>query len=536
MDNEIFVRSCLVGARRLAVSGLAAPISIRDQMLRSYVLARRVPIEWLTDGPVVVVGAGAAGVTFALAAASRVLEQGGQPDVLLVDTDLMPFTRQAEIRTRWIDPTQYDWPAPRWDLGQLGLPLPLRFPADYSNRIALRWQLQLLLWQAKLANPLRLLMPARAVPLRDPVLIWVGRVVADAVRVFGKDTRMLLSGLFQLPKGAKSNQDEPRPRPHPYDGRRMKIVRADNGQVIHGRFTAGLVVYAWGFGRERTCVEDCSDPPNSPDPPKHFRAEGFWENDDFESLAANAPAGMPAVAPATVRATRTRPLVLISGGGDGALQDFIRIATGRRSVREIFAALPEVVQTMLAERLRFWCDHEARTWAWGDDAGACVAARELEDEMTAVIADGYQKAGSNLTKKLDEMLGDTIGSLDLKIAHPLRHFDNRYPLNRLIALLLIDHLGRQCRLPLVNLKRVSPPKGYVCAHDPVACRSHPHDLLLEQLASEPPNGCPPYSSAARRPFPLTAARVIIRHGPRPVPQLWARLVPIRQLPPFHVGT
>src|SRR5687768_115441 len=98
-------------------------------MLRANVLARRIPISWLQDkeNPVVVIGAGAAGVTFALSAAERAKQCNGQlADIWLVEEEHQAFSMQTKVYSRWIDPTQYDWPEDHWTDKLLpGTPMPL---------------------------------------------------------------------------------------------------------------------------------------------------------------------------------------------------------------------------------------------------------------------------------------------------------------------------------------------------------------------------------------------------------------------------
>ena len=52
----------------------------------------------------IVVGAGVGGVTTAIEAAKF------QIPTVILEREVEPFSRQAECTTRFIDPTQYDWP------------------------------------------------------------------------------------------------------------------------------------------------------------------------------------------------------------------------------------------------------------------------------------------------------------------------------------------------------------------------------------------------------------------------------------------
>ncbi len=101
------------------LGGSLAPVSIRDQMVRGQWLVERLwekqlvsPAEAekgpVSDLPVVIVGAGVAGVAAALTAARKKVL------TWVFERERMPFSLQAGCTTRWIDPTQYDWPARSW--------------------------------------------------------------------------------------------------------------------------------------------------------------------------------------------------------------------------------------------------------------------------------------------------------------------------------------------------------------------------------------------------------------------------------------
>ena len=98
--------------------------------------------------------------------------------------------------------------------------------------------------------------------------------------------------------------------------------RGNGLRVFHGPTGAtsahddvGALVSSIGFGSEDTKVGT-------------FLGWRFWENDPLERPQAGVTAGPP--------------VCVISGGGDGALQDFLRFTTGRRSAREILGALGQL--------------------------------------------------------------------------------------------------------------------------------------------------------------------------------------------------
>jgi hypothetical protein len=90
-------------------------ISIRDQMIRATLVAHALPV-WLrqrygtasAEKPVLVVGAGASGMTLAVGLARRGIR------VEVVDTDERAFGLQRRCKSRWIDGVQDDWPMDQW--------------------------------------------------------------------------------------------------------------------------------------------------------------------------------------------------------------------------------------------------------------------------------------------------------------------------------------------------------------------------------------------------------------------------------------
>jgi hypothetical protein len=87
-----------------------------------------------------VTGAGAGGVTAAIRAAQLGVE------TTLVEASLQAFGRQKNCTTRWVDPTQYDWPADHWDRAIFPWTppaMPLPWPAQLSGAIAAVWEREL---------------------------------------------------------------------------------------------------------------------------------------------------------------------------------------------------------------------------------------------------------------------------------------------------------------------------------------------------------------------------------------------------------
>jgi hypothetical protein len=106
LSVDPFLAAHMVAPLMLEIGPRLSPVSIRDQMVRAALAVDRALHEGLIGRarPLFVVGAGVAGASAAIRASGA-----GVPTVL-VDRD-QAFSRQRGCFTRWVDPTQYDWPA-----------------------------------------------------------------------------------------------------------------------------------------------------------------------------------------------------------------------------------------------------------------------------------------------------------------------------------------------------------------------------------------------------------------------------------------
>src|SRR5690349_1671864 len=100
-----------IGPLQFYIGAKLYPFSIRDQMVRGSLVARRLYRDHVIgpDDPLLVVGAGVSGVSTAMVAVGDY-----QVPTTIVDEMPHPFMKQRSCATRWIDPWQYDWPFPQW--------------------------------------------------------------------------------------------------------------------------------------------------------------------------------------------------------------------------------------------------------------------------------------------------------------------------------------------------------------------------------------------------------------------------------------
>lgn len=134
--TDPFLAQHQIDAYLFNLGGKLFPIAIRDQMVRGQLLVDRAFEAGLIDNearPLLVIGAGAAGATVAMRAAKKRVR------TVLVEKHTGLVRRQRNCRTRWIDPSQYDYPVDHWrddryPVNHRACPLPWR--ADWAHKLA----------------------------------------------------------------------------------------------------------------------------------------------------------------------------------------------------------------------------------------------------------------------------------------------------------------------------------------------------------------------------------------------------------------
>lgn len=154
-----FLRAHEVGLRILEIGPRLSPLSIRDQMFRAAVAVDRAVEHSLIgkDRPLLIVGGGAAGA----AGAARALRY--DVPTVLVEAHPYLFYRQDRCATRWVSPTQYDWPAPHADkdsypwekVSRPNVELP--WSSGSGEDLATQWNLALQAAQVRCGGRLRVL-------------------------------------------------------------------------------------------------------------------------------------------------------------------------------------------------------------------------------------------------------------------------------------------------------------------------------------------------------------------------------------------
>lgn len=220
----------------------------------------------------------------------------------------------------------------------------------------------------------------------------------------------------------------------------------------------GGVLVTSGFGTEKTRVG------------ASFRGFPFWETDPL----GRGNCGLPRATPARV---------VISGGGDGALQDFLRITTGMQSAKEVFQACG--IPASIAVALK---DVERRTacaYHWGEHAGHDHGLHmELEQEHRRQV--GIALGTPRVIANLRGLLVNRPKTLTL--VHVCQHLTPFYGLNRFLTLLIAEYLRQVDELLVIHPQTgvtgvVSSGSSHVCAADPHICHGVPHEVEFSAWGS-----------------------------------------------------
>ena len=407
------------------------PVSVRDQLVRAHYLVDRLFSSGkLSAGmQLVVVGAGAAGVNVAILAARR----GAR--VLLLESGKTSFRLQRSCNTRWIDPVQYDWPAGHAEAGQWPISgpdaaVPLGFEAGASAKIATDWTSALNL--QRLATPLNL------------------------NTIFG-------AKLVKVPRRAAGSTG-------PSLEVRYQIAGADH------LAPCDVVVLARGIAGERTYLTFTAASGTA----TRFQGPLFWSDDGFEATDFGMSSPL------------TRP-ILVSGSGDGALQDYIRLTTGQKSAVSLLNMFrgtdsPNPVPGDIRRRLYEAEQDAQRSLSWNNAKREDHAVLQKLHQTYVTAIDEWQSQKlrwRNVVKALNVTVG-TRDARNIRLYHQCTHFSACYSLNHLLALVvdrfISETTGQHTITGNVSVVSVEPPlvggaHTHTCGPD--CWRTTPHEVKAQ---------------------------------------------------------
>ncbi len=266
---------------------------------------------------------------------------------------------------------------------------------------------------------------------------------------------------------------------------------------------AQLVLTTTGFGNERRFL-------NRHHPYYGFR---FWNTDPLQDP--------------NVGIKRGRPEVLISGSGDGGLQDLLRIATGR-SFAEVVKALGGVLDQARSAVM----DAETavgRSLHWNFDTSHDHRLLHALHRQYLRIVVRLFKDQANVDAVTDVL---SKPSPTIKLLAECDHFSICYPLNHLLALLVTKALEYQTGEQVIHYNEritdIVSADVHTCNQDPWACHGHRHEVTTATTG-------PCDTKQTSRGGTHVCNVLVIRHGAEfKVPDRFECLIRSRQILPFDL--
>jgi len=256
-----------------------------------------------------------------------------------------------------------------------------------------------------------------------------------------------------------------------------ELINLDDGTRTVEPFN--VVFWTVGYGLERS---ECDN---------NYSGFSFWDTDPL----AIANCALPAP-----------PNIVISGSGDGALQDFLRIVFEGRLTGTLLndLNLPNLVRHELREAE----DAATRSFHWSEDNTgrdhfilSALHLRHVEIVDRLLDVDTFRDL-------VGEMLPNPFPQI--KLVFSCSHFSNCYALNRFLVVLVTRYLqrfGGRADI-LVPYRRLTRVEGtiHACNNDPIACHGEDHTVELRRSF-----GC--WTDALGPPDELFVAQVVVvRHG------------------------
>lgn len=249
-----------------------------------------------------------------------------------------------------------------------------------------------------------------------------------------------------------------------------------------------IVIACTGSGPERVSV------------PPTYTGFGFWAPDPYGRSNLDLPSNV-------------HPNVLISGSGDGSLQDYIRIVCGR-SAGEVYSKVPDELKPVIESTVAKIEDAAMRSFLWGDAGQLDHPIHSyVQAEYSALVSHllSSSKFSSALKKSLKRLIGDRLKTLSVRLLYPCEHFWSCYALNRFVLLLLSQYIEQEHDIQTLQPNSMVVKIAgldHTCVNLPHECHGKDHEVMVADANCDDLTGTINQRILTGDPFNV----VIVRHG------------------------
>lgn len=448
------------------VSGFFSPIGIRDQIIRACSVVERAFVHHLIspDRPLLIVGAGHAGIAAALKAFDL-----NVPTVLV---DKGKALGQLGEAGRFVSLLQYDWSAAHWTK--------TRFPWEDEPEI-----IKVFINDGTAAQT-----------ASDLWRQFVGKRDEGRDRLFLHENTILDTFSF----ARDSAEDFPRLFP------KFRKVNRRTGEMGGERIAAipsfGMGLSCTGFGKEKVFL----------DPTHKFWGFEYWKLDKYdfaeeESLLI-AGSGDGAL----------QDFLLMTTHGISAKEIYNRLNLSTSTKLSIENVIFKAEEQLRRDEI-WWTK---KTLPNESINRICVLYQKIhQHHLTLVNAllNGDETVFPNLTDD-DRKISDSIGNLlrpgaleNVSLVHICNHFEAYYPLNRFLALLIGEFIKRQANrevfIPFNSVANVESADitQHVCDRNVNECAQFEHHVKLNRQAT-----CLNFQGKSDDSYSITYRNVFLRFG------------------------
>jgi len=381
------------------ISSTLDHVSIRDQIVRAQILVN----DLVTSGQlnkekgdeILIIGGGVAGISAALAA----IEKQVNATVLEVNQNL--FELQSKVHTRFIGPYMYEWPADYYN--------DQRFPSKHTSLSA---------WAKSddYSLPFKSIKPVPASKLAEDWRDWLHNKFKNNMRLkiftgMTDSQKQCLQVYIKGFSGPSSNSQQQLSELMLEMNQWLQRDKDLQSEDLRARKSPKFIILAGGMGQETTTLFD-----DLPD----IKGTAFWENDSLDDFSDKT--------------------VAIFGGGDGALQDFLRAITSFDHpldfINKIHKCCFSKKNAIFLEKL-FSIEQQHRlnhTWDIDGSSTQC----KLIDQQCQSIA---KKLAKNPRVRTAVHSNIKKGTGSVYLINRNDHFSKAYLLNRFLV-----HLVWECKL------------------------------------------------------------------------------------------